>query len=133
MLNYSATHKTKHDTVYALDALDAYRERLVKRIRVVGFELKNLRGTDGYMYLDSIVLSPSKPPMARIEIEVKNASGEPRRKIKTLGVNDSLYVESNELSEYKGFTISEICPGTDRQPIGYVVFTNGQTIVKGRS
>ena len=132
VLNYSATHKTKHDTVYALDALDAYRERLVKRIRVVGFELKNLRGTDGYMYLDSIVLSPSKPPMARIEIEVKNASGEPRRKIKTLGVNDSLYVESNELSEYKGFTISEICPGTDRQPIGYVVFTNGHTIVKGQ-
>ncbi|MEE1021567.1 MAG: DEAD/DEAH box helicase family protein [Muribaculaceae bacterium] len=132
VLNYSATHKTKHDTSYALDALDAYRERLVKRIRVVGFELKNLRGTDGYMYLDSIVLSPSKPPMARIEIEVKNASGEPRRKIKTLGVNDSIYVESNELSEYKGFTISEICPGTDRQPIGYVVFTNGQTIVKGQ-
>lgn len=31
-LNYSATHKTKHDTVYALDALDAYRERLVKQI-----------------------------------------------------------------------------------------------------
>lgn len=132
VLNYSATHKTKHDTVYALDALDAYRERLVKRIRVVGFELKNLRGTNGYMYLDNIVLSPKKPPMARIEIEVKNASGEPRRHIKTFGVGDSLFVESNELLEYKGYTISEICPGTDRQPIGYVVFTNGETIVKGQ-
>lgn len=132
VLNYSATHKTKHDTVYALDALDAFQERLVKRIRVIGFELKNLRGTNGYMYLDNIVLSPDKPPMARIEIEVKNASGEPRRKIKTFGVGDSLFVESNELLEYNGFTVSEICPGTDRQPIGYVVFTNGQTIVKGQ-
>lgn len=132
VLNYSATHKTKHDTVYALDALDAYRERLVKRIRVIGFELKNLRGTNGYMYLDDIVLSPSKPPMARLEIEVKNASGEPRRLVRTLGVGDSLFAESNELLEYKDYTISEICPGTDRQPVGYVVFTNGQTIVKGQ-
>lgn len=132
VLNYSATHKTKHDTVYALDALDAFRERLVKRIRVVGFELKNLRGTNGYMYLDSIVLSPVRPPMARIEIEVKNAAGEPRRKVKTLGVGDSLFIESNELLEYKDYVISEICPGSERQPVGYVVFTNGQTLVKGQ-
>ncbi len=132
VLNYSATHKTKHDTVYALDALDAFRERLVKRIKVIGFTLKNLRGTNGYMYLDNIVLSPTKPPMARIEIEVKNASGEPRRKIKSFNVGDSLFVESNELLEYKGYTVSEICPGTERQPIGYVVFTNGETIVKGQ-
>lgn len=132
VLNYSATHKTKHDTVYALDALDAYRERLVKRIKVVGFELKNLRGTDGYMYLDNILLSPDKPPMARMEIEVRNAAGEPRRRVKNFGVGDSLFVESNELLEYKGYVISEICPGTDRQPVGYVVFTNGQTILKGQ-
>lgn len=50
-LNYSATHKTRHDLVYALDALDAYNQRLVKRIEVKGFELNNMRGTDGYLYL----------------------------------------------------------------------------------
>ena len=33
VLNYSATHKTKHNTVYALDALDAYQKKLVKRLR----------------------------------------------------------------------------------------------------
>lgn len=131
VLNYSATHKTKHDTVYALDALDAYRERLVKRIKVIGFELKNLRGTNGYMYLDSIVLSPNKPPMARISIEVKNAAGEPRRHFKTLGVGDSLYFESNELLQYKDYTIAEIFPGSDTQPLGYVTFTNGVTLRKG--
>ena len=86
VLNYSATHRTRHDTVYALDALDAYRERLVKRIKVIGFEMKNLKGTNGYMYLDDIILSPHRPPMAKISIEVKNASGEPRRIYKTLGV-----------------------------------------------
>ena len=131
VLNYSATHKTKHDAVYALDALDAYRERLVKRIKVIGFELKNLRGTNGYMYLEDIILSPSKPPMARISIEVKNAAGEPRRHFKTLGVGDSLYVESNELLQYKGYDITEIFPGSNTQPIAYITFTNGVTIRKG--
>ena len=131
VLNYSATHRTKHDTVYALDALDAYRERLVKRIKVIGFEMKNLRGTNGYMYLDNIILSPNKPPMARISIEVKNASGEPRRLFKTLNVGDSLFVESKELEQYRGFDIAEIFPGSATQPTAYVTFTNGVTIRKG--
>ena len=131
VLNYSATHRTKHDTVYALDALDAYRERLVKRIKVIGFEMKNLRGTNGYMYLDNIILSPNKPPMARISIEVKNASGEPRRHFKTLGVGDSLFVESKELEQYRGFDIAEIFPGSATQPTAYVTFTNGVTLRKG--
>ena len=131
VLNYSATHRTKHDTVYALDALDAYRERLVKRIKVIGFEMKNLRGTNGYMYLDNIILSPNKPPMARISIEVKNASGEPRRHFKTLGVGDSLFVESKELEQYRGFDIAEIFPGSATQPTAYVSFTNGVTLRKG--
>lgn len=131
VLNYSATHKTKHDTVYALDALDAYRERLVKRIKVIGFELKNLRGTNGYMYLDNIILSPSKPPMARISIEVKNVAGEPRRHFKTFGVGDSLFIESNELLQYKDYTIAEIFPGSNTQPVGYVTFTNGVTLRRG--
>ena len=131
VLNYSATHRTKHDTVYALDALDAYRERLVKRIRVIGFEMKNLKGTNGYMYLDNIILSPNKPPMARISIEVRNAAGEPRRHFKTLGTGDSLFVESNELEQYRGFDIAEIFPGTSIQPTAYITFTNGVTLRKG--
>ena len=108
VLNYSATHKTKHDTIYALDALDAYRQKLVKRIHVKGFEVKNLRGTSSYLYLDNIVLSPKQPPMARIEIETKTASGTIVRKIKTFGVGDSL-----------------------REVNGYVTFLNGTTIRRG--
>lgn len=123
-LNYSATHKTKHDTVYALDALDAYRQQLVKRIHVKGFELKNLRGTSGYMYLDSIELSPKRPPMARIEIETKTASGTIVRKTKTFGTGDSLREESG-LAEYEGFTLSEI------NAKGYVTFLNGVTLRRG--
>lgn len=124
VLNYSATHKTKHDTIYALDALDAYRQRLVKRIYVKGFEMKNLQGTSSYLYLDKIELSPKKPPMARIEFETQNASGTIVRKIKTFGVGDNLHQESG-LAQYEGFTISEIHAG------GTVVFLNGITIRHG--
>lgn len=124
VLNYSATHKTKHDTIYALDALDAYRQKLVKRIQVKGFEVKNLRGTSGYLYLDDIVLSPKHPPMARIEMETKTASGSIVRKTKTFGNGDSLREESG-LAEYDGFTISEINTG------GYVTFLNGMTVRRG--
>lgn len=123
-LYYSATHKTKHNTVYALDALDAYRQRLVKRIQVKGFELKNLRGTSGYLYLDGIELSPKRPPMARIEIETKTASGAIVRKTKTFGTGDSLREESG-LAEYEGFTLSEI------NAKGYVTFLNGVTLRRG--
>ncbi len=124
VLNYSATHKTKHDTIYALDALDAYRQKLVKRIHVKGFEVKNLRGTSSYLYLDNIVLSPKRPPEARIEMETKTASGTIVRKIKTFGVGDSLREESG-LAEYDGFTVSEINVN------GYVTFLNGITIRRG--
>jgi type III restriction enzyme len=37
-LNYSATHKTSHNLVYVLDALDAFKKKLVKKIEVKGFE-----------------------------------------------------------------------------------------------
>ena len=124
VLNYSATHKTKHDTIYALDALDAYRQKLVKRIQVKGFEVKNLRGTSSYFYLDDIVLSPKQPPMARIEFETKNASGNIVRKTKTFGTGDSLHEESG-LAEYEGFTISEI------HVSGYITFLNGVILRRG--
>lgn len=124
VLNYSATHKTTHNTIYALDALDAYRQKLVKRIHVKGFEVKNLRGTSGYLYLDGIVLSPKHPPMARIEIEVQTAAGSIVRKRKTFGVGDSLRAASG-LAEYEGFTVSEVNVN------GYVTFLNGVTIRRG--
>lgn len=71
VLNYSATHKTSHNCVYALDAFDAYRQRLVKKIQVKGITLQNLLGNQSYIYFDSIVLSKNKAPEVKLEIEVK--------------------------------------------------------------
>ncbi|WPK67099.1 hypothetical protein EUCA11A_12520 [Eubacterium callanderi] len=124
-LNYSATHKKQHNLVYVLDALDAFNKKLVKKIEVKGFEVKNFRGTDSYLYLEQIVLSSKKPPMAKIELEIgynKSINREPR----ILGVGDDLYYVSQEMEQYKGYTISEIDPLR-----GTVTFTNGEVIKAG--
>lgn len=124
-LNYSATHSKQHNLVYVLDALDAYNKRLVKKIEVKGFEVKNFRGTDKYLYLESIILSSKKPPMARIELEIKYNKSI-NRETRIVGVSDNLYYISNEMEQYKGFVISEIDPIR-----GTVTFANGDVIQKG--
>ena len=111
ILNYSATHKTKHNTVYALDALDAYNKKLVKKIQVKGFEVKNLKGTSSYLYIDSIILSKTEPPRVRIDLEVNTATGI-RRKSMKFGKGDKLYSVSG-LKQYEGFEIVDIDPYTD--------------------
>lgn len=126
-LNYSATHKTSHNLVYVLDALDAFKKKLVKKIEVKGFELKNLSGTNRYMYLADIVIDRKKPPRARLEFEVKRGSGI-KREIQILGVGDSLYTASNGLEEYKGISIAEV------DPIRAVVtFSNGDSLSTGEA
>lgn len=124
-LNYSATHAKHHNLVYALDALDAFNKRLVKKIEVKGFEVKNLRGTDSYLYLEQIVLSGKKPPMAKIELEIRYKKSI-NRELRTVGVGDDLYFISQEMGQYKGYTISEIDPLR-----GTVTFTNGVVIKAG--
>lgn len=73
LLNYSATHKTAHNCIYALDALDAYKKKLVKKIQVKGITLQNLLGSNSYIYFDNIILSKNHAPVVRLELEVKGA------------------------------------------------------------
>ena len=124
-LNYSATHKTQHNLVYVLDALDAFNKRLVKKIEVKGFEVKNFRGTDKYLYLEQIILSKNKPPMARIEMEI-GYSKSINRETRIVGVGDDLFFLSKNMEQYKGFTVSEINPINNT-----LTFTNGEVISTG--
>lgn len=124
-LNYSATHKNEHNMVYVLDSLEAYNQRLVKKIEVKGFEVKNLRGTDSYMFLEEIVISSKKPPMARIELEIGYKKSI-NRETRIVGVSDDLYYVSQEMEQYKGYTVSSIDP-IERT----VTFRNGETISVG--
>lgn len=127
-LNYSATHKEAHNPVYVLDALDAYNKKLVKKIEVVGFELKNLHGTDKYVYLEDIILSHTEAPKARLGFEYQAKSGKISRIFKKLGEGDSLYYESNELEQYKDFTISDIHVDQNNAAYSFVEFSNGRKL-----
>ena len=124
-MNFSATHAKQHNLVYVLDALDAFNKRLVKKIEVKGFEVRNFRGTDRYLFLEQIVLSPKKPPMARLEFEI-GYQRSINRETRIVGVGDDLYYLSQQMEQYKGFTVSEIDP-----ILGRVTFTNGETITTG--
>jgi type III restriction enzyme len=124
VLNYSATHKTSHNCVYVLDALDAYRQRLVKKIQVKGITLQNLLGNQSYIYFDSIVLSKNKAPEVKLEIEVKGASST-RRQICKFCQGDSLF-DASHLQAYKDFVITDINPLTNM-----IYFMNGDSLHKG--
>ncbi|WP_415519607.1 MAG: type III restriction-modification system endonuclease [Desulfovibrio aminophilus] len=124
ILRYSATHKTTHNKVHRLDALDAYNQKLVKKIAVRGIAVKGLAGTNAYLYLESIEIS-KKAPVARIEMEVRQGGGI-KRITKRLEKGRDLFVESNELDQYRGFVIAQIDANKDT-----VEFTNGHVLSAG--
>ena len=127
ILRYSATHKTEHNKIYRLDALDAYNQKLVKKIVVRGISLKNLAGTNAYLYLGSIDLSTSKPPVVRVELEIKQTSGI-KRVLRKLNQGDNLFDLSGGLAQYQGFVVSDINANTNT-----LSFTNGVELVVGEA
>ena len=126
-MNFSATHAKEHNLIYILDAVDAYNQKLVKKIEVKGFELKSIGGASCYLYLEEIVLDPNKPPRARIEIEVKHQNGTPRE-MHLFNEGDSLYAASNELQEYSRITVIHIDPYQNK-----VMFSNNIELFAGEA
>lgn len=106
-LRYSATHKVEYNKVYRLDALDAYNKRLVKKIQVKGINLKGSTGTTGYIYLEQISLSTTKPPFAVVEFEKRVGEGVKKVRQK-LSEGANLYELSGNIPAYKNQTITEI-------------------------
>lgn len=106
-LRYSATHKIDYNKVYRLDALDAYNRRLVKKIQVKGINLKGSTGTTGYLYLEQISLSATKPPFAIVEFEKRFGEGVKKIRQK-LSEGANLYELSGNIPAYKNQTITEI-------------------------
>lgn len=128
VLRYSATHKTTHNKIHRLDALDAYNQKLVKKIAVRGISVKGLAGTNAYLYLQGIDVSTKKPPEARVEFERKFESGIIKPVVKKLSKGDNLFVLSNELDQYRGYVVSDINAITDT-----LSFTNGVELQVGEA
>ena len=127
ILRYSATHKKEHNKIYRLDALDAYNQKLVKKIEVRGIQVKNLTGTYAYLYIENITISQTKPPQAKVEMEIKQKSGI-KRVFRKIQRRTNLHDISGGLEEYSDFIVSEI----DARE-GTVAFTNGVTLQSGQA
>jgi len=127
ILRYSATHKTEHNKVYRLDAIDAYNQKLVKKIAVRGITVKGLAGTNAYLYLESIRIATTKPPEARAELEILQSNGI-KRVHRLLKKGDDLFALSDGLDQYRGFVVSDINAIENT-----ISFTNGIVIGAGEA
>ncbi len=125
ILRYSATHKTEHNKIYRLTPLDAYNQKLVKKISVRGISVKGLSGTNAYLYLGGVEISTSKPPVVSVELEIKQKSGI-KRVLRKLGNGDNLFELSGGLDQYKDFVVSDIDNRANT-----LSFTNGVVINVG--
>lgn len=126
-IGYSATHKIPFNMVYRLDAMEAYNKKLVKKIAVKGITVSGSSGTDGYIYLQSINLSKDKNPTATLEFNIKGATGI-KKVTRIVNEGFSLYQQSGNLEEYKGYTISRI---DGRIGANFVELSNGIKIEVG--
>ena len=101
-IRYSATHKNLYHQVYSLNAVDAYREKLVKQIEVASVLSENeINGA----YLKLLKIKPQKRSISADIALIKDG------KIQTVSVQsgDDLYAKSNGNSSYQnGFIINYI-------------------------
>ena len=126
-LLYSATHRKGdiYNMVYKLDAIDAYNQKLVKKIEVKGIRQIGSTATNGYVYLEEIVIGKGNP-RARISFDVKTQSGT-KQVSRLVDERYDLKEQSGGLAEYDNNFIVERIDG--RQ--GIVRFLNGLTLHEG--
>ncbi|MDI9363399.1 MAG: DEAD/DEAH box helicase family protein [Flavobacterium sp.] len=124
-LRYSATHKIDYNKVYRLDALDAYNKKLVKKIQVKGISLKGTTGTNGYLYVEQIILSKTKAPVALVEFEKRNANNEAKRIRQKLEKGANLFELSGGMQQYQQYVIQEIDGYQNK------IVLNGQDVFAG--
>ena len=126
-LLYSATHRKGdiYNMVYKLDAIDAYNQKLVKKIEVKGIRQVGSTATNGYVYLEEIVIGKGNP-QARISFDIKTQTGT-KQVSRLVDERFNLKEQSGGLAEYDNNFIVERIDG--RQ--GFVRFLNGLTLHEG--
>ncbi len=125
-LLYSATHREVHNMVYRLDAIDAYNKKLVKKIEVKGIRQVGTTATNGYVYLEEIVISKENP-RARLSFDRISASGHTTQVTKLVREGDNLFELSGKLAEYENNYIVQSIDGVK----GDVRFLNGLELYEG--
>ena len=125
-LRYSATPKIERTTVHRLDAVDAYNQKLVKKIAVRGITVKHLAGSAAYLYVDGLEIGKGADfPKARVELEVQTAQGI-KRQVKRLSQGMNLHDISGGIEAYKGLFIRDVDANRD-----IIELSNGDIIGAG--
>lgn len=125
-LRYSATHKIERIKVHRLDAVDAYNQKLVKKIAVRGITVKHLAGSTAYLYVDGLEVGKGADfPKARVELEVQTAQGI-KRQVKRLSQGMNLHDISGGIEAYKGLFIRDVDANRD-----IIELSNGDIIGAG--
>lgn len=125
-LRYSATHKIERTKVHRLDAVDAYNQKLVKKIAVRGITVKHLSGSTAYLYVDGLEVGKGADfPKARVELEVQTALGI-KRQVKRLSQGMNLHDISGGIEAYKGLFIRDVDANRD-----IIELSNGDIIGAG--
>lgn len=131
-LLYSATHRKDdiYNQVYRLDTIDAFNKRLVKKIEVMGVEQVGTTATNGYLYLDAIVLAKKKggAPRARISFDATTKVGL-RSATRIVDEGFDIYAESGEIEAYRNGYIIERIDGAK----GCIRLSSGQEIYEGQA
>lgn len=127
ILRYSATHRAEHNKVHRLDAVDAYNQKLVKRISVRGITVKGLAGSTAYLYLDAIEVKKGQPPAARIELEVQTKGGPIKRQTKRVTTGERLHDLANGVEAYRDLFVTNVDAVRD-----VIELSNGDVVVAGQ-
>lgn len=126
VLRYSATHKDNHTRVHRLDAVDAYNQKLVKRISVRGITVKGLAGSTAYLYLDAIEVKKGAKPTARIEILVQTKRSIVPQ-VKRVAQGSRLHDLSNGIEAYNGLVVADVNAIDDT-----ITLSNGDVVMAGQ-
>ena len=128
-LLYSATHRKGdiYNMMYKLDAIDAYNQKLVKKIEVRGIRQIGSTATNGYVYLEEIIIGKGNP-QARISFDTKTQTGT-KQISKVVNEGFNLKEQSGGLAEYENNFVVERIDGLQ----GCVRFLNGLTLFEGDS
>ena len=128
-LLYSATHRKDdiYNMMYRLDAIDAYNQKLVKKIEVKGIKQIGSTATNGYVYLEEIVIGKGNP-QARLSFDAKSGTGV-KQASKLVSEGFDLWQNSGELAEYDNNFVVERIDGLQ----GCVRFVNGLVLHEGEA
>ncbi len=125
-LRYSATHLEHYNLMHKLDPVDAYEQKLVKKIVVDSIHSE---GNFNKPYIRLVNVNDINGYSAFLEIDVQNKKGKVQRKTVNVKTNNDLFELTGEREQYQnGYVVTNIeCyPGKE-----YIKFSNGEKVLMG--